>query len=80
MYKNKFKAWRWSKNLSHDQAAWMSEKIKQRRPTATVFYWNHQQWSEDKVMQICGRATQAQPQSGQRSCFQKPSMPADPCA
>ncbi|KAK4454127.1 hypothetical protein QBC34DRAFT_434318 [Podospora aff. communis PSN243] len=63
MYKNKFKVWRWSKNLSHEQAKWMSENIKQRQPTATVFQWNHQQWSEDKVMQICGRLAQVQPQT-----------------
>ena len=75
MYKNKFKAWHWSKNLSQEQAMWMSEKIKQRRPAATVFSWNHQQWSEDKVMQIYGRVAQAQPQTGQRSV----SKPVNAC-
>jgi hypothetical protein len=66
MYKNKFKSWRWSKNLSHERAMWMNEKIKQRHPTATVFQWNHQEWSEDQVMQICGRVAQVQPQTSQR--------------
>ncbi|KAK4212752.1 hypothetical protein QBC37DRAFT_424361 [Rhypophila decipiens] len=71
MYKNKFKVWHWSKHLTQLQARYISKKIKQRREqrpqVATVIEWNHQQWSEDKVMQIFGRIAHAQPQTSQPS-------------
>ncbi|PHH81429.1 hypothetical protein CDD82_819 [Ophiocordyceps australis] len=78
MYKNKFKAWAWSKNLPREKAMWMGDKIRQRRPAATVFHWNHQNWSEDRIMQICARFSQTQPESAQPAAYARtPDMMKD---
>ncbi|KAI0546703.1 hypothetical protein F4679DRAFT_575264 [Xylaria curta] len=63
MYKNKFKIWRWSKNLPQEKAIWMSRKIIDRRPMKkTVFHWNNQEWTEERLMQICGNLPGSQSQ------------------
>ncbi|KAM0429216.1 hypothetical protein ACHAPT_006430 [Fusarium lateritium] len=64
MYKNRFKIWRWSKNLPHEVARWMTEKIQQRRPTETVFYWNDQKWTSEKILHKYGKALHHQAMAG----------------
>ncbi|CEI66059.1 hypothetical protein FVEN_g4529 [Fusarium venenatum] len=63
MYKNKFKAWRWSKNTP---AAWMAKKARQRKLDGkdTVFYWNNQRWTSDELAQRNGKVWQNQSGDG----------------
>ncbi|KAI0438296.1 hypothetical protein F4803DRAFT_569713 [Xylaria telfairii] len=61
MYKNKFKIWQWSKNLPQEKAIWMSRKVLDRRPLKkTVFYWNNQEWTEERLTQIRGKVLESQ--------------------
>ncbi|KAG5657349.1 hypothetical protein KAF25_005913 [Fusarium avenaceum] len=59
MYKNRFKAWRWSKNIP---TAWMAKKAQQRKNDGrdTVFHWNDQRLTADDVVQRNGKAWQNQ--------------------
>jgi hypothetical protein len=59
MYKNRFKAWRWSKNTP---TAWMAKKAQQRKNDGkdTVFYWNDQRLTADDLVQRNGKAWQNQ--------------------
>ncbi|RFU78687.1 rhomboid family [Trichoderma arundinaceum] len=50
MYKDKFKQWKWSKNLSRDMALGMLNKAKQRQPKETIFQWGNQTWTTDRIM------------------------------
>ncbi|KAM0186098.1 hypothetical protein ACHAPI_011876 [Fusarium lateritium] len=59
MYKNRFKAWHWSKYLP---TAWMAKKARQRKVDGkdTVFYWNDQRWTADELAQKNNKAWQNQ--------------------
>jgi hypothetical protein len=63
MYKNRFKAWRWSKNTPIE---WMAKKVQQRKVGRkdTVFYWNDQGWTADELAQKKGKAWQDQSGDG----------------
>lgn len=63
MYKNRFKAWRWSKNTP---ATWMAKKARQRKLDGkdTVFYWNNQRWTADELAQKNGKVWQNQNTDG----------------
>ncbi|KAM0380638.1 hypothetical protein ACHAPZ_000859 [Fusarium culmorum] len=63
MYKNRFKAWRWSKNTP---ATWMAKKARQRKLDGkdTVFYWNNQKWTADELAQKNGKVWQNQNTDG----------------
>ncbi|KAF4459837.1 rhomboid family [Fusarium albosuccineum] len=75
MYKNKFKIWRWSKNLPQEKVSWMAGKVQQRLPTKTVFSWNHQEWTEEQIAQKNGKALQKQPRDGEEVLY--PPTPND---
>ncbi|KAF5717229.1 rhomboid family, partial [Fusarium mundagurra] len=64
MYKNKFKIWRWSKNLPHGVAVWMTEKARERTPKETVFTWNEQKWTDKKIVHKYGKTLNNQVTTG----------------
>lgn len=55
MYKDKFKQWKWSKNLPRDMAMGMLSKAKQRQPKQTVFQWRNQTWTMDRINKTHGK-------------------------
>ncbi|UKZ79912.1 hypothetical protein TrVFT333_007675 [Trichoderma virens FT-333] len=55
MYKDKFKQWKWSKNLPGEVAVGMLSKANRRRPKETIFHWNNQAWPIERVMKSCAR-------------------------
>ncbi|KAJ3538030.1 hypothetical protein NM208_g6082 [Fusarium decemcellulare] len=74
MYKNRFKTWKWSKNLPQEKAAWMTEKGIQRRPAKTLFCWKNQEWTDEQLAQKYGTALQNLPGgSGPVACAPTPN-------
>jgi len=57
MYKEKFRVWKWSKNLSKDRAAWMMGKANERQPRPTEFKFGGQTWTEERVRRTYDRLT-----------------------
>lgn len=53
MYKNRFKAWHWSKNTP---TAWMTKKVQERKLAGkdTVFHCKDQRWTEEDLAQRHG--------------------------
>jgi hypothetical protein len=62
MYKDKFKAWGWSKYLPKDRAQWMLNKAEQRncqdpdRKKDTIFGFGGQEWTVKRVRKSTQRA------------------------
>ena len=50
MYKDRFKLWRWSKNLPRDKAWWMVNRASERKPKETEFKWGNQVWTVERVL------------------------------
>lgn len=43
----------------------MSKKVLDRRPLKkTVFYWNNQEWTEERLIQIRGKVLESQSKDG----------------
>ncbi|EFX01649.1 rhomboid family protein [Grosmannia clavigera kw1407] len=61
MYKNKFTAWKWSKNLTQEKASWMAAKIEARQPKETVFSHRHQTWTKESLERKFGQDLQRRP-------------------
>ncbi|KAL7932973.1 hypothetical protein V8C35DRAFT_305945 [Trichoderma chlorosporum] len=57
MYKDKFKEWKWSKNLPRVITAVMYRKGIRRMPKDTIFHWNNQTWSSERVRKSYSRAS-----------------------
>lgn len=55
MYKDKFKQWKWSKNLPKAIAARMLNIAKQRRPKRTIFRWNNRIWPIERIKKLLSR-------------------------
>ncbi|KAH0594835.1 hypothetical protein MHUMG1_07670 [Metarhizium humberi] len=55
MYKDKFKQWKWSKNLPKDMAMAMLNKAKQRQPKQTIFQWGNQTWTIERIKKTHGK-------------------------
>jgi hypothetical protein len=55
MYKERFRAWKWSKYLPKETAAWMMNKIKERQPRRTEFQYGNQTWTEERVKRTYDR-------------------------
>lgn len=54
MYKDKFKQWKWSKNLPKDMAMAMLNKAKRRQPKQTIFQWGNQTWTIERIKKTHG--------------------------
>ncbi|KAL7953230.1 hypothetical protein V8C34DRAFT_297576 [Trichoderma compactum] len=55
MYKDKFKQWKWSKNLPKAIAARMLNIAHQRRPKRTVFWRNDRMWPIKRIKKLLSR-------------------------
>jgi hypothetical protein len=55
MYKERFRAWKWSKYLPKDTASWMMNKTKERQPRRTEFQYGNQTWTEERVKRTYDR-------------------------
>ncbi|KAL7911687.1 hypothetical protein GGI35DRAFT_468171 [Trichoderma velutinum] len=55
MYKDKFKQWKWSKNLPKAIAARMLNIANQRRPKRTFFRWNNRIWPIERIKKLLSR-------------------------
>ncbi len=49
MYKDRFKLWKWSKNLPRDLAMGMLKVAQKRQPKKTMFKWGNQEWTVDRI-------------------------------
>ena len=55
MYKDKFKSWKWNKNLPREKAAFMLHRINQRKPERIKFLYGNRTWTEDRIRQTYER-------------------------
>ncbi|KAK4207661.1 hypothetical protein QBC37DRAFT_433086 [Rhypophila decipiens] len=55
MYKDRFKQWRWAKNLPRGKGSWMVNRANQRKPKKTEFRWGNQMWTADRVLKTHGQ-------------------------
>ncbi|RYP04765.1 hypothetical protein DL765_010065 [Monosporascus sp. GIB2] len=62
MYKDRFKIWKWSKNLPHKKATWMLRRLNERKPNTTIFTYGNQEWTEDRIKQAYERYGRKGPQ------------------
>ena len=62
LYKEKFKAWGWRKNLSGPVASWMTQKADQRKRDSgkdTVFSYGGLQWNTSQAQKSASRSKKA---------------------
>ena len=58
-YKEKFKAWGWYKNLPHEKAQWMVQKVNNRKREDckdTVFLFGGTKWTKERAESSAKRA------------------------
>ncbi|KKP07374.1 hypothetical protein THAR02_00571 [Trichoderma harzianum] len=55
MYKDKFKQWKWSKNLPKAIALHMLKMANQRRPKRTFFRWKNRVWFTKRIQKLLSK-------------------------
>ncbi|KAK8126989.1 uncharacterized protein PG998_002748 [Apiospora kogelbergensis] len=58
MYKDRFREWKWAKNIPQRKAKWMLNKLNERQPQKTTFWCGDLEMSEERVKKLADAPSQ----------------------